>query len=137
MATMTQMNLITRKEKLEEELRNVEKQVYDLETSYLHDHSTNGNIIKGFEGFLSANKATSLKKARTFKAEDRLFSLSSLTSPAVEENLLGQMEGGLLGSRSSGNLLGGGPMLNSKRSRLSRETKRFRLGDDDDDDDFM
>ena len=27
MATMTQMNLITRKEKLEEELRNVEKQV--------------------------------------------------------------------------------------------------------------
>ena len=103
-----------------------------METNYLNDSSTNGNVLKGFEGFLATHKATScapvprpaslasrtalahsaasppappplprarrsvhpsraaqffarLKRARNFKTEDRLFSLSSSTSPAVEE----------------------------------------------------
>ena len=107
-----------RKQKLDDELKEVEKQVYNLETSYLNDSSTHGNVLKGFEGFLTQHKATScaaplasgnaplhfslplieqilhsthskhprsrrLKRARNFKPEDRLFSLSSASSPAV------------------------------------------------------
>jgi chromatin modification-related protein EAF6 len=59
--------------------------VYDLETSYLNDSSQHGNVLKGFEGFLSQTKNTTLKKARNFKPEDRMFSLSSATSPVVDE----------------------------------------------------
>ena len=69
-----------RKERLDEELKQVEKQVYDLETTYLNDSSQYGNVLKGFEGFLSQTKNTSQKKARNFKPEDRLFSLSSTSS---------------------------------------------------------
>ena len=82
----TTLNAIQqRKERLDEELKQVEKQVYDLETTYLNDSSQHGNVIKGFEGFLSQTKSTNLKKSRNFKPEDRLFSMSSTTSPVVDE----------------------------------------------------
>ncbi|KAL0304822.1 UNVERIFIED_CONTAM: hypothetical protein Sangu_2497100 [Sesamum angustifolium] len=43
-------------------------------------------MLKGFEGFLSSSKSTTLlKRSRKFQPEDRLFSLSSVTSPAAEE----------------------------------------------------
>eukprot|EP00850_Spirogloea_muscicola_P004595 SM000019S05139 [mRNA] locus=s19:1067536:1068989:- [translate_table: standard] len=59
--------------------------VYDLETSYLHDTSQCGNVLKGFDGFLSSTKnASNTKRPRKFQPEDRLFSLSSVTSPARE-----------------------------------------------------
>lgn len=48
--------LAQRKSRLEDELREVEKQVYNLETSYLNDSSTHGNVLKGFEGFLGPAK---------------------------------------------------------------------------------
>ena len=61
----TTLNAIQqRKERLDEELKQVEKQVYDLETTYLNDSSQHGNVIKGFEGFLSQTKSTNLKKSR-------------------------------------------------------------------------
>ncbi|KAG6668640.1 hypothetical protein CIPAW_01G185000 [Carya illinoinensis] len=76
-------SLLSKREKLQEELRNIEKQVYELETSYLHDSSHFGHVLKGFEGFLSSSKnTTNLKRSRKFQPEDRLFSLSSVTSPA-------------------------------------------------------
>ncbi|MDA9097491.1 chromatin modification-related protein EAF6/MEAF6 [bacterium] len=81
----TLSTLQQRKERLDEELEQVEKQVYDLETHYLNDSSQYGNVLKGFEGFLSQTKNTSQKKARNFKPEDRLFSLSSASSPVVDE----------------------------------------------------
>ena len=34
----------------------MEKQVYNLETSYLNDSSTHGNVLKGFLGFLGPAK---------------------------------------------------------------------------------
>ena len=74
-----------RKDRLDEELKQVEKQVYDLETTYLNDSSQYGNVLKGFESVLSQTKNTSQKKARNFKAEDRMFSLSSTSSPVVDE----------------------------------------------------
>ncbi|KAK2984990.1 hypothetical protein RJ640_005758, partial [Escallonia rubra] len=81
-------SLLSKRGKLQEELRTIEKQVYELETSYLQESSNFGNVWKGFEGFLSSSKnTTNLKRSRKFQLEDRLFSLSSVTSPAVETNL--------------------------------------------------
>uniref|UniRef100_A9T7H3 Chromatin modification-related protein MEAF6 n=1 Tax=Physcomitrium patens TaxID=3218 RepID=A9T7H3_PHYPA len=79
------LNLLNvRQDQLLEELRTVEKQLYDLETTYLHDSSQCGNVLKGFEGFLSSIKGSgNLKRPRKFQPEDRLFSLSSVTSPVV------------------------------------------------------
>ncbi|KAL6564107.1 hypothetical protein OROHE_005347 [Orobanche hederae] len=78
--------LLCKRAKLHEELRSIERQVYDMETSYLQDPSQCGNVLKGFEGFLSSSKNTTLlKRSRKFQPEDRLFSLSSVTSPAAEE----------------------------------------------------
>ncbi|KAB2075571.1 hypothetical protein ERO13_A07G212800v2 [Gossypium hirsutum] len=79
--------LLSRRAKLQEELGNIERQVYDMETSYLQDTGQCGNVLKGFEGFLSSsNKNTALsKRSRKFQPEDRLFSLSSVASPVAEE----------------------------------------------------
>ncbi|TYI75051.1 hypothetical protein E1A91_D07G248200v1 [Gossypium mustelinum] len=79
--------LLSRRAKLQEELGNIERQVYDMETSYLQDPGQCGNVLKGFEGFLSSsNKNTALsKRSRKFQPEDRLFSLSSVASPVAEE----------------------------------------------------
>mmetsp|Transcript_19676 Transcript_19676/g.37520 ORF Transcript_19676/g.37520 Transcript_19676/m.37520 type:complete len:119 (-) Transcript_19676:255-611(-) len=83
MATLQQM--LIKRDRIEEELRMVEKQVYDLETSYLNDSSQYGNVMKGFEGYLAPTKTQNLKRTRNFKTEDRLFSLSSTTSPVADE----------------------------------------------------
>ncbi|XP_056170970.1 chromatin modification-related protein eaf6 isoform X3 [Syzygium oleosum] len=69
-------SLLGKRAKLHEELRSIEKQVlhlsacpslfkpvYEMETSYLQDPSQCGNVLKGFEGFLSASKSTALLKS--------------------------------------------------------------------------
>ncbi|PIA36443.1 hypothetical protein AQUCO_03400371v1 [Aquilegia coerulea] len=131
--------LVSKREKLQEELRNIEKQVYELETSYLQDSSQCGNVLKGFEGFLSSSKSTAnLKRSRKFQPEDRLFSLSSVTSPAVEEHMVGRDDFG------QGRMKGGGIPMNGqgkpKKGRTGpRDIKRFRQSsepDMDDDDDL-
>ncbi|CAI9107645.1 OLC1v1007051C4 [Oldenlandia corymbosa var. corymbosa] len=76
-------SLLYKRANLHEELRNIEKQVYDMETSYLQDPSQCGNVLKGFDGFLTNKNTTLLKRSRKFQPEDRMFSLSSTTSPAV------------------------------------------------------
>ncbi|KAJ0036015.1 hypothetical protein Pint_25053 [Pistacia integerrima] len=50
--------LMSKRERFQEELRNIEKQVYDLETRYLQDSGQYGTALKGFEGFLSSSKNT-------------------------------------------------------------------------------
>ncbi|KAJ4722714.1 Chromatin modification MEAF6-like protein [Melia azedarach] len=86
--------LISKRDRFHEELRNIEKQVYELETSYLQDSSQFGNVLKGFEGFLSSSKSTTnLKRPRKLLPEDRIFSLSSVTSPAAEELGVGRDDG--------------------------------------------
>ncbi|KAG6420953.1 hypothetical protein SASPL_117499 [Salvia splendens] len=52
-------SLLNKREKLQDELRSVEKQVYELETSYLQETTTFGNVLKGFDGFLSSSKSAS------------------------------------------------------------------------------
>ncbi|GLC56290.1 hypothetical protein PLESTB_001088800 [Pleodorina starrii] len=56
-----------------------------MEHSYLTaEYSQCGTVLKGFEGFLNS-KDILRKKSRTFKPEDRLFSLSSKSSPVTRE----------------------------------------------------
>ncbi|KAK6161305.1 hypothetical protein DH2020_004686 [Rehmannia glutinosa] len=87
-------SLLNKREKLQNELRSVEKQVYELETSYLQETNTFGNAMKGFDGFLSSSKnTTNIKRSRKFQLEDRVFSLSSATSPAAEELRVGKEDG--------------------------------------------
>ncbi|KAL4447911.1 hypothetical protein ABPG75_005130 [Micractinium tetrahymenae] len=58
-----------------EELRTVEKQIFDLESNYFQVSSAMGNAIRGYEGFLGPSKKT----APPVLPEERLFSWSSLT----------------------------------------------------------
>ena len=99
--------LLNRKNQLELSLQQTEKQIYDLETAYLsNEHgATNGSILKGFEVALSQNKThaqvagggggneggggtkkkTGSAAHKNTKPEERLFSLSSKTSPVQAE----------------------------------------------------
>ncbi|KAK9287730.1 hypothetical protein L1049_016170 [Liquidambar formosana] len=132
-------SLVGKREKLQEELRNIEKQVYELETSYLQDSGHFGNALKGFDGFLSSSKSTTnLKRSRKFQLEDRLFSLSSVTSPAAEELGVGRDDG--RSEFGQGRSKGGGLPANGqgkpKKGRTApRDGKRTRpLGEQDIDD---
>ncbi|CAL1357035.1 unnamed protein product [Linum trigynum] len=139
-------SLLSKRAKLHEELRSIERQVYDMETSYLQDPSQCGNVLKGFEGFLSSSKNTALlKRSKKFQPEDRLFSLSSVTSPAAEEPALGRDDG--KSDFGPGRSKGGGIYSNGqgkpKRGRgTPRDAKRVRASADpdfdyDDDPDLM
>ncbi|KAI0497138.1 hypothetical protein KFK09_023466 [Dendrobium nobile] len=124
--------LLSKRDKLHEELRSIEKQVYDLETSYLQESNQCGNVLKGFEGFLSASKSTiNLKRSRKFQPEDRIFSLSSATSPAVEEHISGRDAEGRSdyapGRLKAGSNPANGQGKPKKGGRISlREGKRIR-----------
>jgi len=73
--------LIEKKNALERTLQNLEKQIYALETSYLEDTVAVGNILKGWDSYLSTRSSGFTRKK--FKDSDRLFSLSSVTSLKV------------------------------------------------------
>ncbi|KAK2648725.1 hypothetical protein Ddye_016214 [Dipteronia dyeriana] len=128
-------SLLSKRAKLHEELRIIEKQVYDMETSYLQDPSQCGNVLKGFEGFLSSSKNTAfLKRSRKFQPEDRLFSLSSVTSPAAEEQAAGRDDGRSdfgPGRSKGGGIYASGQGKPKKGRGASRDAKRFRHSSED------
>lgn len=72
--------LLTRKSMVEAEIAAIERQIYELEGSYLEDTNVNGNIVRGFEGYLNRNTIPAAEKRRQrLKESDRIFSLSSNT----------------------------------------------------------
>ncbi|OAY34591.1 chromatin modification-related protein eaf6 [Manihot esculenta] len=129
-------SLLSKRAKLQKELRKIEKQVYDMETNYLQDPSQCGNVLKGFEGFLSSSKNTALlKRSRKFQPEDRLFSLSSVSSPAAEELATGRDDGRSdcgVGRPKGGGIYANGQGKPKKGRGGLREAKRIRASVDPD-----
>jgi len=73
-----------KKHSIEQKLQNLEKQIFALEGTYLMDTRHLGNILTGWENYLTA-RSGALKRASKFKESDRLFSLSSATSMRPEK----------------------------------------------------
>lgn len=77
-----------RRQLAENELKELEKFIYKLETNYLRDSSIDGNILKGWESLISSKAtktntypATKKQNSRTVLDKERIFSLSSATLP--------------------------------------------------------
>ncbi|KAI8071150.1 histone acetyltransferase subunit NuA4-domain-containing protein [Gilbertella persicaria] len=68
--------LLARKKQVDTNLINLENSIYLFEGSYLEDTHQNGNIIRGFDGYLT-NRTD--RRRPKFTELDRLFSLSSST----------------------------------------------------------
>eukprot|EP01016_Furgasonia_blochmanni_P027240 TRINITY_DN2876_c0_g1_i16.p1 TRINITY_DN2876_c0_g1~~TRINITY_DN2876_c0_g1_i16.p1 ORF type:complete len:125 (+),score=31.44 TRINITY_DN2876_c0_g1_i16:252-626(+) len=83
---MSLQEIADKRKHLENEILQLEKQIYDLETNLCYGDNMSGNIIKGFESYLS-NKNAKNQLYNNFKKQkcnpnERIFSLSSVTSPA-------------------------------------------------------
>src|SRR5436305_1064065 len=71
--------LETRRQQLAESLRQTERAIYDLEDSYIRDTSYYGNVIKGWDGYITVrlNKSShhSINQAKKMKIinKERLF----------------------------------------------------------------
>lgn len=78
--------LEARKAQLLEDLKLVEKQIFDLEEHYLEETFSYGNVVKGWDGFHTANvpkphSSFSSSSRKRIPNGDRIFSASSLSSP--------------------------------------------------------
>lgn len=73
---------LTAKKKLEQDIAVVERQLFDLETRLLSEPY---NIAKGFEGFHKFNASATKTSTAPPPPEQRIFSLSSHTSPAARK----------------------------------------------------
>jgi len=78
---------------MRDELKTLEQQIYKLETNYLEKDREVGNVFTGWKHFLSSEKT---KPKKNITNDERLFSLSSISSPASRhvDYLQAKLEGG-------------------------------------------
>jgi chromatin modification-related protein EAF6 len=71
----------------ENELKEMEKFIYKLETNYLRDTSVDGNILKGWDAMINSKSSKSAtypskkQNGRSVMDKERIFSASSCTVP--------------------------------------------------------
>lgn len=79
--------LLRRRQKLEDELKILQQEIYQSEENYIQDTWHNGNAIKGYDGYLSnkssqrgksSSSASTSSSTYKIKEKDRIFSDSSL-----------------------------------------------------------
>eukprot|EP01052_Picozoa_sp_SAG31_P000411 SAG31_NODE_12_length_38498_cov_21.161671_27_plen_111_part_00 len=80
-----QTKQVTRKN-VERKLANMEQKIYDLESRYLEETATTGNVLVGFQNYLkkdnkAAQAAHRSQHKRKQKEDERMFSKSSCTAP--------------------------------------------------------
>lgn len=72
---------LEKKNNIESKLARLERQIYNLEGSYMSDNKSMGNILTGWDSFLlSRGGSGALRRTQKFKESDRLFSSSSVSS---------------------------------------------------------
>ena len=74
-------DMISRKKSIDRSLSSIEDQIYKFEGSYLLETRENGNIVKGFDGYLKGQyaRATGSRRNETNIDADRIFTQSSGT----------------------------------------------------------
>ena len=116
--------ILEKKQLLEEDLRRVEKQIYQLEGEYLQDTVKDGNIIRGWDSYLGNTSASSgaIRRINRFREADRMFSASSVTSGQASTFNAAQASQ----KEGAGGGGGGGKVKDSKKSSSSGHRKRAR-----------
>lgn len=69
------------------EIWKLQTQINDLETGYLERNWYDGNVYIGWNKNISANNPAQAHVRINVDAKERIFSLSSITSPAFQELL--------------------------------------------------
>lgn len=82
---------LERKRKLDEQLATVEDQIFKLESSYLEETASSGNIVRGFDGWVKGvqvgRAAGEDRRRGRIRDEDRVFSRSSVSWVRVRFSL--------------------------------------------------
>jgi hypothetical protein len=110
-----------RRKELRTELSLIEKQIYDLETNYLEESRDFGNIFVGWNTYLAPEK---IKVKKVIQNDERLFSLSSVTSPASKKEEKEARKNKAAASNSSNS-------SNSMQSPNSRQAGNKRKAEED------
>lgn len=95
--------MIAFREKVQDELIDIERKIYELETFYWNQTTDIGNMLKGWDGYatynnntgsiggrkssIGGNRSSCRSTPNLFSEKDRWFSLSSVTSPVDIEAL--------------------------------------------------
>mmetsp|Transcript_35271 Transcript_35271/g.112265 ORF Transcript_35271/g.112265 Transcript_35271/m.112265 type:complete len:119 (+) Transcript_35271:3-359(+) len=84
MSSQDVAKLQERRAVLEEELARTERQIYELEGEYLQETVKDGNILRGWDGYLGKQASSgAIRRINRFREADRLFSASSATAQQV------------------------------------------------------